>query len=299
MRVSPDKIKICEKHLIPYTNIGNKNKRYCKQCRMEYYKSPERLKIKREHDRKYVLKKKIINPDSLKQAQEKYRNSEKGKEKNNNYKLQYNQGKHSNLYCIKCNENRVYGNNYCDDCDKILHVINNYDYISLCKHCNKEYGLDVKISNIGKVFQLNRYCSIECNKESSKIIITKNRKIYNRKHRRIRDDKEMAKLYGIKYEHINRTLVYRKHNYICTSCNVKCVHPNKDNYNQSNAATLDHIIPKSKGGSHTYDNVTLLCRSCNTIKSDKMFADYKIKQSQLELEFIGYLSQGLQLELQM
>lgn len=295
MRVSPDKIKICEKHLIPYTNIGNKNRRRCIECVREYNKSPERLKRKREHDRKYQANKKLENPEALKQAKEKYYKTEKYRD----WKISQLSIISSNIYCIRCNEKRVFNKDYCDDCDKILHVINNHDYISLCKHCNKEFGLDVKISNINKVFQLNRYCSIECNKESNKIITTKHKKIYNRKHKRIRDDKELAKLYGIKYENINRTLVYRKHNYICTSCNVKCVHPNKDNYNQSNAATLDHIIPKSKGGSHTYDNVTLLCRSCNTIKSDKMIADYIIKQSQLQLEFIGYIPEGSQLELQM
>ena len=94
-------------------------------------------------------------------------------------------------------------------------------------------------------------------------------------------------------------IVYRKHQYICTSCGVKCVHPNKDNYNQSNAATLDHIIPKSKVGSHTYDNVTLLCRSCNTIKSDKILLDYKRNIGQIEIEFTGYIPQGSQLQLQL
>ena len=31
-------------------------------------------------------------------------------------------------------------------------------------------------------------------------------------------------------------------------------------------ATIDHIIPKVKGGTHTYDNLQLLCRNCNNVK---------------------------------
>lgn len=34
--------------------------------------------------------------------------------------------------------------------------------------------------------------------------------------------------------------------------------------------TLDHILPTSKGGKHSWDNVCLACRSCNSRKSDAM-----------------------------
>ena len=38
----------------------------------------------------------------------------------------------------------------------------------------------------------------------------------------------------------------------------------------SEVKVLDHIIPMSKGGSHTYSNVQTLCRECNGIKGDKI-----------------------------
>jgi 5-methylcytosine-specific restriction endonuclease McrA len=190
----------------------------------------------------------------------------------------------------------------CDEFTKeyqtlIKKYIDTYNYTSVCKNCNKEFGVDVKLNNIGVIARFNQYCSEKCIKD----LIVKNKKLYRRKRRitygRIEKDKEIAEHFGIKYEFIQRRIVYTKHKYICTSCGVKCVHPNKDNYNQSNAATLDHIIPKSKGGSHTYDNVTLLCRSCNTMKSDKLLNDYKRNIGQMEIEFTSYIPQGSQLQL--
>ena len=38
--------------------------------------------------------------------------------------------------------------------------------------------------------------------------------------------------------------------------------------NSINDLTLDHIIPKSKGGEDLLENLQLLCRSCNTKKKD-------------------------------
>jgi hypothetical protein len=45
------------------------------------------------------------------------------------------------------------------------------------------------------------------------------------------------------------------------------------------APTLDHIVPfgKGKGGTHTYDNVQLLCRRCNSNKSDMVLRPGSIR----------------------
>ena len=34
--------------------------------------------------------------------------------------------------------------------------------------------------------------------------------------------------------------------------------------------SIDHIIPVSRGGTHTWDNVQLAHRYCNSIKSNKL-----------------------------
>jgi len=307
MCVSNNKVKYCIKHDCSYVQRGSSNRTHCRECTNERnrntVRSQKAKENKRQYDKNYAIKKRLENPDLLKLAQEKYKQTYKYKELKNYYKFKNKEGQYCNIYCIECNDVRVYKDKLCDKCKLIKKYTDAYNFTSVCKHCNKEFGIDIKLNNLGVVAQLNKYCSVECNKLLKKITKKKNAKIHRRtrydKYGRIREDKQWAKIYGNKYEPINRTIVYRKHNYICTSCNVKCLHPNKFNYNQSNAATLDHIIPKSKGGSHTYDNVTLLCRSCNIIKGDKIIKQFKKNQSQLELQFIDYIPQGLQLQLQM
>lgn len=33
--------------------------------------------------------------------------------------------------------------------------------------------------------------------------------------------------------------------------------------------TLDHVVPKSRGGTHTWDNVVIACNHCNSRKGDR------------------------------
>jgi 5-methylcytosine-specific restriction endonuclease McrA len=34
--------------------------------------------------------------------------------------------------------------------------------------------------------------------------------------------------------------------------------------------TLDHVIPRSKGGQHSWDNVVTACATCNSLKGDRL-----------------------------
>jgi 5-methylcytosine-specific restriction endonuclease McrA len=43
------------------------------------------------------------------------------------------------------------------------------------------------------------------------------------------------------------------------------------------AESIDHIIPRSKGGDHTWENVVACCRRCNTYKSDRLLKDCALK----------------------
>ena len=36
------------------------------------------------------------------------------------------------------------------------------------------------------------------------------------------------------------------------------------------AESIDHVVPRSKGGEHTWENVVAACRSCNVRKGDRL-----------------------------
>ena len=39
------------------------------------------------------------------------------------------------------------------------------------------------------------------------------------------------------------------------------------------ATSLDHVVPRSRGGEHTWDNVVSACGRCNHVKADRAVAD--------------------------
>lgn len=41
-----------------------------------------------------------------------------------------------------------------------------------------------------------------------------------------------------------------------------------------NAATLDHFIPRSRGGRNSFDNMVLACFSCNNARGDMSALDF-------------------------
>lgn len=39
------------------------------------------------------------------------------------------------------------------------------------------------------------------------------------------------------------------------------------------AESIDHVVPRSKGGAHAWDNVVAACRRCNASKGDRMLSE--------------------------
>jgi len=60
---------------------------------------------------------------------------------------------------------------------------------------------------------------------------------------------------------VNRREVLRRDHHNCQYCGSK------------KHLTLDHVIPRSKGGPHTWDNVVTACERCNSRKGDKTPAE--------------------------
>jgi len=55
--------------------------------------------------------------------------------------------------------------------------------------------------------------------------------------------------------------VFLRDNYRCLYCNTKVNNTN---------ATMDHVLPLSKGGKTTWINIATACSPCNTRKEDKL-----------------------------
>ena len=50
------------------------------------------------------------------------------------------------------------------------------------------------------------------------------------------------------------------------------------------AESLDHVMPKSRGGEHTWDNVVAACRRCNTKKRDHLLHDTNLRLQSVPTE---------------
>lgn len=64
-----------------------------------------------------------------------------------------------------------------------------------------------------------------------------------------------------------RSMLYERDNYTCWLCNKIC-DTTVDARTHDDSPTLDHVIPRSKGGTHARDNLRTACRRCNSIRSD-------------------------------
>jgi 5-methylcytosine-specific restriction endonuclease McrA len=43
------------------------------------------------------------------------------------------------------------------------------------------------------------------------------------------------------------------------------------------AENIDHVVPRSRGGTHTWDNVVAACKRCNTTKEDRLPAEVGLR----------------------
>lgn len=51
---------------------------------------------------------------------------------------------------------------------------------------------------------------------------------------------------------------------------------------KSGEMTVEHLIPKKRGGDHGIGNLTTLCKSCNSSKQDKTWMEFRVWKSRQE-----------------
>lgn len=88
-----------------------------------------------------------------------------------------------------------------------------------------------------------------------------NKKLNKQKQLQQRNNKNVPKLV--------KEAVFKRDNYTCLCCGIQT------------DLSIDHIVPRSSGGSNDMSNLQTLCRSCNSAKSDK-YVDYRSVESLME-----------------
>lgn len=122
----------------------------------------------------------------------------------------------------------------------------------------------IDCAECGKSFEsrkrIKKFCTPQCGKAL---------------HRRIRKMKLRALVVLAEAENVNPYKVFVRDKWICQLCGVKTPRKLRGSY-QSNAPELDHIVPLSLGGEHSYRNTQCACRQCNGSKGAKPLGQMRL-----------------------
>lgn len=94
--------------------------------------------------------------------------------------------------------------------------------------------------------------------------LNENKKAGRKIHKAIRRARER----GAYCERVDPISVFDRDKWKCRLCGVNTPRKKRGSTDW-NAPELDHIVPLSVGGSHTYSNVQCSCRKCNADKSNR------------------------------
>ena len=136
-----------------------------------------------------------------------------------------------------------------------------------CIVCGEEYVVGLPHSSLFdtlRILRLQSICSLEC------LPVYKTEKILESRY--ISAAKRRALRYGVEFdETITRPSVFEKEQGKCYLCEVETHLERTDVGYQPKLATVDHIIPISRGGPHTWENVRNCCLKCNITKHDRIY----------------------------
>lgn len=139
---------------------------------------------------------------------------------------------------------------YCNEaCHKPTEYISTAPESKACKTC----GCNFK-PPIAKTRQED-FCGAEC------------RKAAKSGQRRIAKGVRRARKRACHVEAVDPFKVFNRDGWRCQMCKIRTPKTKRGSYDD-NAPELDHIIPISKGGEHSYRNTQCSCRKCNREKSD-------------------------------
>lgn len=129
-----------------------------------------------------------------------------------------------------------------------------------CLQCGLEYEVGRGPARI-RFVRLEGFCSTECLSDFKSLQNADNKYRYAMKRTASRFNAPFD-------ESITRREVFARGNGICYVCGELTHYENSDEYSPL-LATVDHLIPWSRGGEHSWDNVKLCCLRCNIVKGNR------------------------------
>ncbi len=137
--------------------------------------------------------------------------------------------------------------------------------VHVCSVCGKLF--ERKIGRRG----WTKFCSADCWAKGKKAAKKAGRRSdsYRQYKHTCANNRRRARKFGTEYDSSVRSVkVFERDGWRCRICGRPTPRELLGKP-RPNSPTLDHIIPMSKGGGHTWDSVQCACRECNTLKGNK------------------------------
>ena len=157
----------------------------------------------------------------------------------------------------------------CDYCGKVF--VKRYCRKYCTTECLKRASAD-RYSKTGCCRQCGgptskgKYYCEPCRKERD--TLSRREEKHRNRAKRGANHRQRARKFGVPYEPVNPMKVYARDGWVCQICGAS-VSPISA-WPDPQSKSLDHIIPLSRGGAHSYKNVQLAHLRCNVIKSDRV-----------------------------
>jgi hypothetical protein len=129
-----------------------------------------------------------------------------------------------------------------------------------CVQCGLEYEVGRGPAKI-RFVRLEGFCSAECLIDFKSLQNADNRYRYSMKR--------TAEKFNVSCDDsITRREVFARGGGVCYICRQITHYENRDEYSPL-LATVDHLIPWTRGGEHSWGNVKLCCLRCNIVKGNR------------------------------
>lgn len=133
----------------------------------------------------------------------------------------------------------------------------------VCQICGKTYTIRQYMASTGiKYMRSSGYCSGECRNKAKNL---REREYRKRKGIRYGKHYTRARKKGVPYERgITLPNLIKRDGLQCAICGLMCIYG--DDAQAPLYPSMDHIIAIANGGGHTWDNVQIAHRQCNSYK---------------------------------